>query len=113
MKMPWSSLEGPAKVLAICGVVLLVSSGLCGLQSVIAFNGNGGSLDAIFIPLGIFELVAMAGSVLVGLLTLMVWGINAAVNRSQPDGDAPNLGRDNDPHTLFPRENPPSHDEKK
>ena len=70
MKMPWSSLEGPAKVLAICGVVLLVSSGLCGLQSVIAFNGNGGSLDAIFIPLGIFELVAMAGSVLVGLLTL-------------------------------------------
>ena len=112
MNMPWRNLEGPAKLLAICGVVLLVSSGLCGLQWFLTMGGNGGSFDALFVPLGIIELIAVAGSIVVGVVAFFIWATEEVRERSKP-GDAPNLGRTSDPQTLFPRENPPDDDEKK
>jgi hypothetical protein len=62
MKMPWGNLEGPAKLLVICVAIFLVSAGLCGMQWAIAMGPRSDSLGDLFIPLGIVEIVAMAGS---------------------------------------------------
>jgi hypothetical protein len=117
MNVPWRNLDGPAKLLAICGVVLLVASGLCGLQWMIFVGGMGGNGDSglmnVFIPLGILELTAMAASGVIAVGTLIVWGLKAAFNRSQPDGETTKSGgRAGDPQTLFPRDNPQHDDEK-
>jgi hypothetical protein len=118
MNVPWRNLEGPAKLLAICVVVLLVASGLCGLQWMIFVGGMGGNGDSglmnVFISLGILELTAMAASVVIAVGTLIVWGLKTAFNRSQPDGETTKSGgQSSDPQTLFPRENPPHDSESK
>jgi hypothetical protein len=111
MNMPWRNLEGPAKVLAICAVVLLVSSGLCGLQWVI--YGSGRDWTALLIPFGILEFGAMIGSVVVGVVALFLWVAqriyNSVADRNERRGkvDRPKM------QTLFPREEPPDDDEKK
>lgn len=108
MNMPWRDLEGPAKVLAICGAVLLVASGLCGLQWVIFVDGMGGNGDSlvmnVIIPLGILELTAMAASLVIAVGALIVWGVKTALNKPQPNSA---------PQTHFPREKPPNDVEKK
>jgi hypothetical protein len=114
MKMPWSNLEGAAKVLAICGAVLLVSSGLCGLQWVIVLDAGGGgeALVNFIMALGIIELAAIAGSIVVGAVAFFIWATGAVTKRAKP-GNAPNLGRPGDLQTLFPREKPPQDGEDK
>jgi hypothetical protein len=100
MKMPWSNLEGPAKLLAICAAVLLVSSGLCGLQLFLAGAAYGRSdgLTILFAVLGVVELIAMAGSVVVGIISLLFWLSEAVTKRSS--GSAIGLGRGRDQQEL-------------
>lgn len=77
MKMPWSDLEGPAKFIAICAAVFLVSGGLCGLQWVVVANIHGGmnSIAGVVITAGVLELlgmlVAMLG-ILAGIVALVI-----------------------------------------
>jgi len=33
MRMPWTNLEGPARLPVFCVTILLVASGLCGIQA--------------------------------------------------------------------------------
>lgn len=74
MRMPWTNLEGPARLLVMCITVLLVSAGLCGLQLAIVSSDNGNPWIAnLFILTGFVELVAMILSALVGIIALMVW----------------------------------------
>jgi hypothetical protein len=96
MKMPWKNLEGPAKLLIICVVIFLVSAGLCGLQLSFAgvlYERNDG-LTGFIVVLGIIEVLAIAGSLLVGIIALHLW----------LTGGAMGLGRGDDPQTLFPRD---------
>jgi hypothetical protein len=67
MKITWSNHKVPAVLLAICSAVFLISAGLCGMQWAIAFGSKGSSLGDLFIPLGIAEIVAMAGSIIVAV----------------------------------------------
>jgi hypothetical protein len=88
MNMPWSKLEGPAKWLVVFITILLVSSGLCGLQMLIANGGQGnvGGLIPVFIVLGFFEIGAMAISAFGAVLMLIVWLISL-VRRGSADHD--------------------------
>jgi|SRR6185437_13014954 len=75
-KMPWSDLEGPAKFIAICAAVFLVSGGLCGLQWIVAANIHGmNSIAGLIITAGVLELlgmlVAMLG-ILAGIVALVI-----------------------------------------
>jgi len=72
-------LEGFAKALVVLSVVLLVSSGLCGLQFVVSQGGEG----TILIPLGIIELIAIFVSAAGIVLVLIAWGIRALFGRSE------------------------------
>lgn len=70
MKLLGHELEGIAKVLALLVVVLLVASGLCGLQFLITTNSPGG-LGQVFISLGAVELIAILLS-LAGIFVVLV-----------------------------------------
>ncbi|MGA2559953.1 MAG: hypothetical protein ABSF17_09765 [Terracidiphilus sp.] len=80
MKIFGHELVGFPKVLAVLVVVLLVASGLCGLQFVASSGGNG-SLEGILIPLGILELIAMALSAAGIVVVLVMWGLHALFDR--------------------------------
>ena len=106
MSMPWDDLEGPAKLLAICAAVFLVSAGLCGVQwFVIGFadgRGGGQALAGIVILLGVVELIAMAGSIVVGFVALILWIAGFKGSQRGPDPGA---------QTLFPRDKDEKDDE--
>jgi hypothetical protein len=70
MKPPWEDKTGLARSVAILSTVLLVSTGLCGLNALAYATGGGRhpGLTALFIFTGMAELVGM----LVGLLGLLV-----------------------------------------
>lgn len=77
LKMPWSDLEGPAKFMAICAAVFLVSGGLCGLQWIVAANIRGymGSIGGLIITAGFLELLGMlvaALGILAGIVALVI-----------------------------------------
>ena len=97
MKMPWSELEGPAKVLAICAAVFLVASGLCGMEFFVAgaAGSRANSLISVFIAIGVLSLNANAGSLIVGFIALILWlvGFKDSNRRSDPAAQ-----------TLFPRD---------
>jgi hypothetical protein len=104
MKMPWSRLEGPAKLLVMCLTILLVASGMCGLQWVVGSSGNAGNTMAAFlIPLGIIELIAIGLSAIGVVIVLIFWGARTIYRSlSGRDGDdAPDHGG---PQTLFRRD---------
>jgi hypothetical protein len=104
MNMPWSKFEGPVKLLVIFVTVLLVASGLCGLQWVIAMGiagpGGGGYIFAVLVGLGYAELLAIAAS-LVGAAGVLLWMGAGALYRLV-------TGREPAPvekfQTLFPKE---------
>jgi hypothetical protein len=75
MKLFRYELEGFAKTLVILVAVLLVSSGLCGLQWDVSMGGSRS--DAVFLPLGIVELIAILLSAVGIVLVLIAWGIRA------------------------------------
>lgn len=114
MKVPWRNLEGPAKLLAICVVVFLVSSGLCGLEWIVVFNmrGNGGALGDALIPLGMAELAGMIGSGALAVI-LVFYMILRAIFGGGAGGDSVSLFPRQDPEPSFPREKPQDDDEKK
>ncbi len=75
MKAPWSNLEGPAKWLVIAVVVLLVSSGLCGLQIAMVAGGNqyGALFTRLFMFTGAVEVIVMALSACGIVVSLIIW----------------------------------------
>lgn len=77
MKMPWSELEGPAKFIAICAAVFLVSGGLCGLQWVYVAATNRGmdSIASLIMTAGVLELLGMFVAtlgILAGIVALVI-----------------------------------------
>ena len=78
MKYPWSNLIGIPKALVVCIAVLLVSSGLCGMQWAIAsaLKGDGGAIGGLFMLTGIVELFVMVVSACGIVLLLIVWPIH-------------------------------------
>ncbi|HTB98395.1 MAG TPA: hypothetical protein VK716_15400 [Terracidiphilus sp.] len=73
MNLPWSSLEGPARLLVTCIAIMLVAGGLCGLQFLIvnADPENSGPLMSLFMVTGAAELVAMLVSTVLALGALI------------------------------------------
>jgi hypothetical protein len=79
MRMPWRNLEGPAKLLAICAVIIFVGFGLCGLEWAVAgaMHGSGEKLFTALFVLGIFQLIAIVAASMVGCVALIVILIRA------------------------------------
>jgi uncharacterized membrane protein SpoIIM required for sporulation len=102
MSKPWSEFEGFAKALVICVVVMLVSSGLCGVQWFLATQlGNyGGALSGVLIPLGIIELVAIVVSGSAAVVILLAWAARTLYLRIS--GRNPDEGEQI--QTLFPHD---------
>lgn len=65
------------KLLLILGAILLVSAGLCGLQSSIGFE----RASTILVALGVVELAVMALSAGGFLVVLVLWPISALYER--------------------------------
>jgi hypothetical protein len=88
--MPWSELEGPAKLLAICVAIFLVSSGLCGMEFLIAgmAGARANSLVPLFIAIGVLSLIAIAISVVVGFIALILWAVGLKGSKRGPDPGA-------------------------
>lgn len=72
MNLPWDRFEGPLKWLVISVIVLLVASGLCGLQLAIT-NGGNHALDGLFFILGFVELGVMVIAALGVIASLIAW----------------------------------------
>lgn len=94
MKMPWSNLQGPAKLVAISVAVFFVAGGLCGLEAigVLRFDGNSGLTGLAFLT-GSLELAAMA----LACLGIVGGGIAWIIDRFSKRGSA----HSNGPQTLF------------
>ena len=79
MKLFGREVEGFPKALVVLAAVLLVSSGLCGLQWAISM---GSQRDASgLIPLGILELVAIFVSAAGIVVVLLLWAVSAVYAR--------------------------------
>ena len=88
MKLFGRELEGYARTLVILVAVLLVSSGLCGLQWAMQDKFANG-LGWVLIPLGVVELIAMvlsAGGIVVVLLLWIGAVFYARFGRAPKDG---------------------------
>jgi hypothetical protein len=82
MKLFGHEVEGYAKTLVILVAVLLVSSGLCGLQLIILRHGSAISRpDGLFISLGILELIAIFTSAGGVVVVLILWCAQALYSR--------------------------------
>jgi len=62
------------RVLLILAAVLLVSSGLCGVQWAVAIDSRNQMATPVLIALGVAELAAMALSAGGIVVVLVVWG---------------------------------------
>lgn len=83
MKTPFSELQGPAKVLAICAVIVFLGMGLCGVEWGIAGalgNKGQGFLPAIVV-LGIIQAIAIVCAGMVGFIALIVIVVRAISGR--------------------------------
>jgi hypothetical protein len=77
MKMPWSNFTGPARLLVICATVLLIASGLCGMEGYV-FAKNiqiNPAFSDIFVALSITSAAAILLSLLVGAYAVLalIW----------------------------------------
>jgi hypothetical protein len=81
MRLFGRKLEGFAKTLVVLVAVLIVSSGLCGLQLLVANSYSSGSGE-VLIALGIAELIAMLVSAVGIVLLLLAWCARAVLGRS-------------------------------
>lgn len=83
MKMPWSELEGPAKLLAICAAIFLVCSGLCGMEWFIAgmAGGKAQALLPAMVILGIIQAIAIVVSGIVGFIALILWAVRVGKSK--------------------------------
>lgn len=81
------------KIVIVLAASFGIALGTCGLTLIAANHGAGGSM----LPLGLIEIAVMALSLVGLLLTLVVWGIAAAIGgrggqttRLFDDSDPPN-----------------------
>jgi hypothetical protein len=103
MKLFGRELEGYPRTLVVLAAVLLVASGLCGVQWHFSMGSQQGS--AILIPLGVLELIAMLLSVAGIVIVLVLWAASALYARfAKPPKDnvqrlfdSPNKTKNNDP----------------
>ena len=110
MTMLWNRFQGFARILVFCVTVLLVSSGMCGVQLAILSMGSGSTggsaLVSLFMFTGVVELIAIGLSAGAIIVVLIAWAVRTVYFRS--------TGRssDGDPgaetvQTLFPRDDDP------
>ncbi len=75
MKVPWTNLEEPAKVLLTSIAFLLVAAGLCGVQFLIikGASGQGQWLGPVFMITGLIELGVILVAGLTAAGALLTW----------------------------------------
>ena len=76
MKLSWSNLTVPAKAVVICITILLVASGLCGLQWTFVgkhWDNNHNVMIALFMLTGVIELLVMALSAVGAVVAAFIW----------------------------------------
>jgi len=75
MRMPWSNRQGPMKMLVICVTVLLVASGLCGVQGMLAGVLRFGKSDFLVGPIIALGIVGFAAILLSigGMVIALIW----------------------------------------
>ena len=75
MKMPWTNRQGPMKLLVISVTVLLVGSGLCGVQGLLLGVLSLRKSDFLAWPIVVLGLVGLAVIPLsiVGLVVASIW----------------------------------------
>ena len=91
--------NGYPKTILVLAVIFLVSSGLCGLQLVVANSSRGSSIDWVLIPLGILELVVMvlsAGGIVVVAVLWMGSVLYARFGKPQESAVQNLFNRDED-----------------
>ena len=74
MKMPWSKLEGPAKVLVLSATVFLTAAVLCGIQGIIASFHQNPFDDILIISsiIGLIE-VGIMGLAVTACVVALLW----------------------------------------
>lgn len=79
MKTPFSELQGPAKVLAICAVNAFLGMGLCGVEWGVAgaLGNKGRGLLPAIVVLGIIQAIAIIVAVVVAFIAIIVMVIHA------------------------------------
>ena len=80
--------SGVAKLLMILVCILLVASGMCGLQMYLLNNGSqlGNTLPVIFAALGLVEMIVIALTFFAIVVLLVYWGVTALVGKKPSDG---------------------------
>ena len=83
MKTPFSELQGPAKVLAICAVIAFLGMGLCGIEWGIAgaLGNKGNGLLPAIVVLGVIQAVAIIGAVVVAFIAIILMVVRAISGR--------------------------------
>jgi len=99
--------NGFPKTILILAVIFLVSSGLCGLQLIVANSSGGSSSGWVLIPLGIAELIAMllsAGGIVV---VCVLWIASTVYGRyAHPDrGETLHIFEDSDSDSSTEEDN--------
>lgn len=86
MKLFGRKLEGYPRALAVLVAVLLIASGLCGVQWLSIGSQRGSD---ILIPLGVLELIAMLLSATGIVIVLVLWAASALYARfAKPPKDS-------------------------
>jgi hypothetical protein len=83
MRTPFSELQGPAKVLAICAVIAFLGMGLCGVEWGIAgaLGNKGQGLLPAIVVLGIIQAIAIVCAAVVGFFAVIVMVVRAISGR--------------------------------
>jgi hypothetical protein len=87
MKTPFSEIQGPAKVLAICAAIVFVGMGLCGLEWAVAgamggaLGGRGQHMLPALVVLGLIEFVVVVVAGAVGFFVALYMIIRAISGR--------------------------------
>jgi len=90
MKLFGHEITGLPKALVFLAAVLLVSSGLCGLQLLISNSNNASGGWPLFILFGLIELTAIVVSAVGIVVVLVLWTGSALYRRiARPEVDNP------------------------
>ena len=97
MRLYGRDFQGFAKLLVSSATVLLIASGLCGLQFAFlnASHSNGGVLQGVLILTGLVELAVMVACAGCILFVAIAWPISALIDRlNAPQPDPPKSDED-------------------
>jgi hypothetical protein len=83
MKTPFSELQGPAKVLAICAVIAFLGMGLCGLEWAVAgaLGNKGQGLLPAIVVIGIIQAIVIIVAAVVAFIAIIVMVVRAISGR--------------------------------